>query len=87
MASNVTLEGIRRVKKKYEAALLAMENVVGVGIGFRERAGELTDQMALIVSVSRKAAFDKIDDINLIPNEIEGVPVDVKETGEIRALN
>jgi len=61
--------------------------VIGVGIGFREKDGQMTDQMALIVSVSKKLSTSEVSAADFIPIEIEGVPVDVKEVGEIRALS
>jgi hypothetical protein len=87
VASEASLETIRRVKERHEASLLSKRNVVGVGIGFRERSGQATDQMALIVSVLRKLPASEVDAADVIPAEIEGVPVDVKEVGEIRALS
>ena len=86
VVSQVDLEWIRRIKEKYEASLLAKKNVVGVGIGFREKGGLSTDQVALIVSVSKKLPSGEVGEADLIPAELEGVPVDVKEVGEIRAL-
>lgn len=87
MASRVTLGWIRRVKKKYETLLLSKKNVIGVGIGFRGKGGQETDEMAIVVSVSKKLPADEVGGKDLIPAEIEGVPVDVKEVGEIRALD
>lgn len=87
MASQTTLDWIRRVKEKYETLLLSKKNVIGVGIGFREKDGQMTDQMALIVSVSKKLSMSEVSAADFIPIEIEGVPVDVKEVGEIRALS
>jgi hypothetical protein len=87
MASQITLDWIRRIKKKYETVLLSKKNVVSVGIGFKEKDGQVTDQMALIVSVEKKQPANQVSDTDLIPAEIEGVPVDVKEIGIIRALN
>lgn len=86
MASQATLDWIRRVKEKYETLLLSKKNVIGVGIGFREKDGQMTDQMALIVSVSKKLSMSEVSAADFIPIKIEGVPVDVKEVGEIRAL-
>jgi hypothetical protein len=87
VASQATLDWIRRIKKKHEASLLSKKNVIGVGIGFREKGGQATDQMALIVSVLRKLPASEVSANDIIPTEIEGVPVDVKEVGEIRALS
>jgi hypothetical protein len=74
------------VKARHEARLMQKANVVGVGVGFREQGGKLTDQVALVVNVIRKLPEDQLAPEDLIPTEIEGVPVDVRETGEIRAL-
>jgi len=87
VASQATLDWIRRIKEKHEASLLSKKNVIGVGIGFREKGGQATDQMALIVSVLRKLPTSEVSANDIIPTEIEGVPVDVKEVGEIRALS
>jgi hypothetical protein len=75
------------VKARHEARLMQKANVVGVGVGFRERGGKLTDEVALVVNVIRKLPEDQLAPEDLIPTEIEGVPVDVHETGEIRALS
>jgi len=74
------------VKARYEAALLRKANVVGVGIGFRERGGEFTGEIALVVNVTRKLPATQLSPQDIIPDRIEGIPVDVRETGAIRAL-
>jgi hypothetical protein len=74
------------VKARHEARLMQKANVVGVGVGFREEGGKLTDQVALVINVIRKLPEDQLAPEDVIPAEIEGVPVDVHETGEIRAL-
>ena len=74
------------VKARYEAFLLKKANVVGVGVGFRERGGELTDEVALVVNVTRKLPATQLSLQDIIPAKIEGIPVDVRETGTIRAL-
>jgi len=87
MASQIDLDRVRQVKAKYEALLLSKKNVVGVGIGFKEKDGQTTDQMALVVSVSKKLPTSEIGIADRIPTELEGVPLDVKEVGEIKALD
>jgi hypothetical protein len=75
------------VKQAHEQELLGKPNVVGVGVGLRQQGGMLTDVIALIVMVRRKLGVSQIDPANLIPSEIDGVPVDVQEVGEIRAMD
>ena len=73
------------VKQAHEAELLAMPNVVGVGVGLRKKRGVLTDEVALVVMVSRKLTLEAVDSSDVIPREINGVPVDVQEVGEVKA--
>lgn len=82
-----TIQKVIAVKARHEASLLKKANVVGVGVGFRQKQDKLTDEIVLIVNVSRKLPADQIAPEDIIPREIEGVPVDVCQIGEIRALN
>ena len=73
------------VKEAFEKQLLAQPNVIGVGIGLRDREGKLTDEIVLVVMVTIKLPRTEIEPDDFIPTEIEGVPVDVQEVGEIAA--
>lgn len=73
------------VKERYESELLAKENVVGVGVGIRKRQGVYTGEVALIVMVRRKLPRAEVPEGDLLPEEIEGIPVDVQEVGAIDA--
>jgi hypothetical protein len=74
------------IKSRYEVSLLKKANVVAVGVGFRQQGGETTYEVALVVSVTRKLPPAQLSPQDVIPDKIEGVPVDVRETGTIRAL-
>lgn len=76
---------IREVKAAYEEDLLNRANVVGVGIGYRHRHGEPTGEAALIVMVRRKVPRAELAPEDIIPSSIEGIPVDVREMGELDA--
>lgn len=80
------LEHIRSVKRAYEDELLSKANVVGVGVGLRQAHGKQTETPAIVVMVSQKLPPHRLDPQDLIPREIEGVPVDVQIVGEIRAF-
>jgi len=84
-ANQDVLEKIRLIRRAYESELMAKANVVGVGIGFQQRGGVRTNTPALVVMVSRKVPLSQLAARDVIPTEIEGVPVDVQEVGEIRA--
>jgi len=75
-----------QVKRAHQAELMAKANVVGVGVGYRQVGGERTETVALVVMVSRKLPAAQLSPQDVLPGEIEGVPVDVQEVGEVRAL-
>ncbi len=75
----------RAVKAKYEAELMAHPGVVGVGIGLRQRGGELTNEVCIVVMVRRKIPRALLEESERLPHVLEGVPVDVQEVGEIEA--
>lgn len=80
------VEQARLVKGRHEDELLRKANVVGVGVGFVSRRGRMTEQIGVIVNVRRKVPLAQLAEQDVIPVELEGVPVDVTEVGEIRAL-
>ncbi|MCS7281784.1 MAG: hypothetical protein RMK65_01645 [Anaerolineae bacterium] len=77
----VELARVRAVKTAYEKELLRKPNVVGVGIGLRQRGGKFTNELAIIVSVTHKVPWEDLAPEDRIPEEIEGVPVDVQAIG------
>lgn len=86
MASQKTaLEKARQIKLEYEKILLAKANVVGVGVGYCFNTGQRTESIGLVVMVSRKMPLKQLRPEDVVPAEIEGVPVDVQEVGEINA--
>lgn len=74
------------VKRRHEQEFMRKPNVVAVGIGYRTRGGKPTDEVCIVVSVKKKVPHSQLKSGDLIPSSIDGVPVDVVETGEIRAL-
>jgi len=86
MASQAAIARAQSVKAKHERELMRKRNVVGVGVGFRERGGQITGEVCIVVSVREKLPPDKLIPQDVIPAELDGVPVDVKATGAFRAL-
>lgn len=74
------------VKKKYQRELMKKRNVVGVGVGFRRRDGQDTEQVCIVVSVSQKKKLAELDPRDVIPRVLDNVPVDVQETGVFQAF-
>ena len=74
------------VKRRHERELLRKANVVAVGIGHCSRGSVQSKEVCIIVSVRSKVPLSKLKPQDVIPAQIENVPVDVVETGDIRAL-
>ncbi|RLC70829.1 MAG: hypothetical protein DRI52_06340 [Chloroflexi bacterium] len=87
MKEPISVERVKEIKAKYEQELLSKPNVVGLGVGYREVGGQMTDQVGLIVMVRRKVPLDQLAPQEVIPAQIEGIPTDVREVGEVRALS
>jgi hypothetical protein len=86
MVSPEAVARAQSVKVKYEKELMRKRNVVGVGVGFQEHAGQTTDNVCVVVSVREKVPLDQLAPQDVIPTELDGVLVDVKATGTFRAL-
>jgi hypothetical protein len=74
------------VKRRHEQELMRKANVVAVGVGYCTRGGVQTKQVGIVVSVKNKVPTATLQPQDVIPAKIEDVPVDVVETGPIRAL-
>jgi hypothetical protein len=68
------------------AVLTAIAGVTGVGIGFRTRAGRVTDEVVLRVHVRRKRPLSEIPEGERIPCMFAGVPTDVTEDFSLRSI-
>jgi hypothetical protein len=83
--SDQAVQRVQEVKRRHEAELLRTPNVVAVGIGFRLRGGQPTQEVCIVVSVKTKVPAAQLKRGDLLPASIDGVPIDVVETGVIRA--
>jgi len=73
------------VREAHAGRLMQMANVVGVGVGLRQRGGERIQEVALVVLVRRKVPRAMLAEADVLPGVIDGVPLDVVEVGDIRA--
>jgi hypothetical protein len=72
-----SIDNIKQIKARHEKGWLEIEGVVAVGIGTTADGS-----LGLIVSVK-----ENVDAIRKrLPRSIEGVIIEVQETGEIKAL-
>lgn len=77
---------IKEVKDRHARAILAKPNVIGVGIGYKQSAGQKTDELSLVTLVRTKLPTAALTAETMVPAMIDSVVTDVVEVGEIRAL-
>jgi hypothetical protein len=80
------LNEIRAAKAVHTEALMAMNNVVGVGTAYKISNGEKTDELAVVALVRDKLSPDGIPRSQMLPKKLDGIATDVVEVGELRAL-
>ncbi|MDE2749073.1 MAG: hypothetical protein OXI34_08925 [Chloroflexota bacterium] len=73
---------IAAAQARYDEQLLRYPNVVGTGIGYRQRAGRPTDELCLVVMVSQKLKREELAPGTILPRALDGLPIDVIETGD-----
>ncbi len=81
-----TIEEVRNVKEKYESELMKRSGVTGCGIGYKYVDGKKTNELCIICYVKEKIPEKKLKKKDMIPKIMEGISIDVVESGEIRAL-
>ena len=82
------MDGIRQAlgaKQVHLPALLTRPNVVGVGVGLRQRGGRTRDEVCVVALVRRKQPPTALTPEAMVPAAVDGVPVDVLEVGDLRA--
>lgn len=84
--SDKPLQQALAVKRRYEDELMGKANVVAVGVGLRVRAGLTTAEVCIVVSVTHKVPAARLAARDRIPEQLDGVPLDVQATGVIQAL-
>src|SRR6266542_2385036 len=70
------------VKDRAAALFLQIPGVTAVGLGGRERGGQPTGEVVLKVFVARKRPAAELTPGQLLPEQFEGVGVDVSEMQE-----
>jgi hypothetical protein len=78
---------VEAVRARHEQELLRFLHVVGVATGLRTRPGSPTGEPAILVFVDRKVSESELSPDDVLPRELDGVPVDVVEAGAVRPLD
>jgi hypothetical protein len=77
---------VQQAKAKNLHLILSKPNVVGVGTGYRQRQGMRTDELCVVALVRQKVPRAGLATGALVPDVVDGVPTDVLQVGEVRAL-
>lgn len=83
--TNNPIKRVRAIKARYEKQLLARPGVVSVGVGLCQRDDAPNDEICIVVTVRNKLSIDNLSPDETLPEQIEGIPVDVRESGDIVA--
>jgi hypothetical protein len=83
---------VRKTLRAHSNILWRYPNVIGTVVGFRQRAGKYTDEVAIQVYVSRKLAKSSLRYTEMIPPSFwgpdgEAIATDVIEAGSFRLTN
>jgi len=81
-----TIEEVKKVKEKHEQELMSKAGVVGCSIGYKQIDGKKTGKLSIVCYVKKKKKEEGIKIKDVIPTEIEGIPTDVVESGELKTL-
>jgi hypothetical protein len=79
------LDTIKEMLPAANPVLFSRPNVVATGIGYKTVNGEKTERLCIICSVETKVSAALLDQDELIPPDILGIPTDVLPVGLIRA--
>jgi hypothetical protein len=74
------IDNARRVSRVHAEAMLSKANVVGIGVGEGSTGG-----VTLVVMLKQKLPRIELNEEDLVPDEIEGIPVEIRVVGELRA--
>ena len=78
--SEARLKHLKKVLKKNKKMLLQFVGVREVGIGFKFSGNELINTPCITVFVVKKHDAKELDDTQVIPSQIDGIPIDIIES-------
>jgi hypothetical protein len=71
------IEKVRQVKQKHEKDWLKIPEIAAIGIG-----NTSSGKIGIVISLKTASAMAR----QQIPQEVDGIPIEVNISGEIRAL-
>jgi hypothetical protein len=77
---------LQKIIDTHKNELLAMENVVGVGVGNKIVGGVDTGEEAVVIFVVKKKSETELKAESIVPMKVDDAPTDVVEVGTLRLL-
>ncbi|HHX88134.1 MAG TPA: hypothetical protein GX693_08180 [Firmicutes bacterium] len=77
----------KKILPRFGHAMFKKANVVGVGLGYREKGGQQTREQAMLVFVTKKVPKAELQSGDLVPRSVQGSIIDVVEIGEVKLLS
>jgi hypothetical protein len=78
---------IQTLKTQEAKRLLSKANVNSVGIGYKKVNGKPTEQKCIVVGVTKKLPSAQLSKRDVIPDNLDGISLDIIEVGYLRAQN
>ena len=85
MDKNKVMKEITDVYEKNQDKMLIKENVVGIGTGYKIVKNNNTENPCVTVFVSKKLEESLLNNKDIVPKELNHIPTDVVEIGEVFA--
>ena len=82
MSTEPALKRARQILRAHSDRLLAKPNVVAVGVGYRDGS---SSELVLVVMVKQKLPKSALAEDEIVPSDIDGLPVEVRMVGEFNA--
>lgn len=82
-------EQVRRASEahqRYGEYLMRLPHVTGVAVGYTSKHGQRQPEIGLIVMVDEKLPAAQLAEDELVPRELDGVRVDVQQSGIFSAF-
>lgn len=76
---------VAQVLARHEAELMRYPNVVGVSQGIVMKGGEPSSETGIVVYVQHKVPESELAPDERLPEQIDGITVDVVEVGRVEA--
>ena len=73
-------------KQRHLDSILRLPNVIACGVGYKHVERSVTQEVAVVVSVTRKLPPAVLAATELVPRLLDGIRTDVVETGVLRAF-